>query len=379
VINGGVPIARMWGIEIRVSLAWTLLIALITVIGAQQATIGAPDLNVAVQWLIGVVVALLFFVSVIAHELAHAIVGRRRGVPATSIVLGFIGGLAPLGIQAARARDELVIAVAGPLVSLVIGVVLLLAGMLVGTIVPSTAPVSGGVVVVGVLNLILALLSLLPAMPLDGGRAVRALAWARSGDRDKASRTTARVGRMVGWTILGVGIALVLGEFVTEGLIAIALGWLFNTGARTLERRNALEQLLRGVSVSEAMQRDVPFVGPGLTIDTFANRFEGPDAVAAMPVVDEDQVVGIVGRRRLVRLGRRRFGRTRVDEVMATPPQVPFLSPDDALWEAVELMNAGALDGLAVAEGGHLAGLVTRDGLADAIRVRAAAHAASGG
>ena len=232
---------------------------------------------------------------------------------------------------------------------------------------------------VGVLNLILALLSLLPAMPLDGGRAVRALAWARSGDRDRASRTTARVGRMVGWTILGVGIALVLGEFVTEGLIAIALGWLFNTGARTLERRNALEQLLRGVSVSEAMQRDVPFVGPGLTIDTFANRFEGPDAVAAMPVVDEDQVVGVVGRRRLVRLGRRRFGRTRVDQVMATPPQVPFLSPDDALWEAVELMNAGALDGLAVAEGGHLAGLVTRDGLADAIRVRAAAHAASGG
>ena len=355
------------------------MIALITVIGAQQATIGAPDLNPVVQWLIGVAVALLFFVSVIAHELAHAIVGRRRGVPATSIVLGFIGGLAPLGIQAARARDELAIAVAGPAVSLVIGVVLLLAGMLVGTIVPSTAPVSGGVVVVGVLNLILALLSLLPAMPLDGGRAVRALAWARSGDRDKASRTTAQVGRMVGWTILGVGIALVLGEFVTEGLIAIALGWLFNTGSRTLERRNALEQLLRGVSVSEAMQRDVPFVGPSLTIDTFANRFEGPDAVAAMPVVDEDQVVGVVGRRRLVRLGRRRFGRTRVDQVMATPPQVPFLAPDDALWEAVELMNAGALDGLAVADGGHLAGLVTRDGLADAIRVRAAAHAATGG
>ena len=132
------------GIEIRVSLAWTLLIALITVIGAQQATIGAPDLNPVVQWLIGVAVALLFFVSVIAHELAHAIVGRRRGVPATSIVLGFIGGLAPLGIQAARPRDELAIAVAGPAVSLAIGVLLLLAGMLVATIVPSTAPVSGG-------------------------------------------------------------------------------------------------------------------------------------------------------------------------------------------------------------------------------------------
>ena len=161
---------------------------------------------------------------------------------------------------------------------------------------------------------------------------------------------------------------------MTEGLIAIALGWLLNTGARTLERRLALEQLLRGVSVSEAMQRDVPFVGPNLTIDTFANRFEGPDAVAAMPVVDEDQVVGVIGRRRLVRLGRRRFGRTRVDQVMATPPQVPFLAPDDALWEAVELMNAGALDGLAVADGGH-AGRACVDAATALARGRSASSA----
>ena len=233
--------------------------------------------------------------------------------------------------------------------------------------------------VVGVLNLILALLSLVPAMPLDGGRVVRALAWARTNDRDRASRATARVGRMTGWTILGVGIAAVLADFVTEGLIAIALGWLLNTGARTVERRLALEQLLRGVSVSEAMQRDVPFVGPNLTIDTFANRFEGPDAVTALPVVDDDRVVGVLGRKRLVRLGRRRFGRTRVDEVMAAPPQVPLLAPDDALWDAVELMNEAGLDGLAVADGGHLAGLITRDSLTDTIRLRAASRAAAGG
>ena len=168
--------------------------------------------------------------------------------------------------------------------------------------------------------------------------------------------------------------------FVTEGLIAIALGWLFNTGSRTLERRNALEQLLRGVSVSEAMQRDVPFVGPSLTIDTFANRFEGPDAVRG----DAGGRRGPGGRRRRstqARPARSPAVRRRraSDQVMATPPQAPFLAPDDALWEAVELMNAGALDGLAVADGGHLAGLVTRDGLADAIRIRAAAHAATGG
>jgi Zn-dependent protease/CBS domain-containing protein len=374
--GGGIPIARVLGIEIRISVAWVVLVALIAFIGGQQAILSDPTLIPLAQLAIGIAVALLFLASVVAHELAHALVGRRRGVPTTTIVLGFIGGLAPLSIQAATARDELVIAVAGPMVSFLLGALFVAGGVLVGSVIPGSAPIAGGVVVVGVLNLILGVLSVLPAMPLDGGRVVRAFAWSRYGDRDRAYRTTARVGRMIGWTILGAGVALVLANLVTEGLIGIALGWLLNTGARTGERRLALEQLLRGAQVSDAMRVDVPFVGPNLTIDTFASRFEGQDAVAAMPVVDDDKVVGVVGRKRLVRLGRRRFGGTRVDQVMAAPPQAPVLAPSDALWDAVEAMNEGGLDGLAVADGGRLAGLVTRDSLADAIRSRAAAQAA---
>ncbi|HEY4190844.1 MAG TPA: CBS domain-containing protein [Candidatus Limnocylindrales bacterium] len=373
---GGLPVARILGIEIRISMAWVVLVALIAVVGAQQASLSDANLNPVVQLGIGIVVALLFLATVITHELTHALVGRRRGVPATAIVLGFIGGLAPLSIQAESARDELVIAFAGPIVSFAMGAVLAVAGVLLGSILPASAPIAGGIVVVGVLNLILAILSLLPAMPLDGGRVVRALAWARTGDRDRAYRTTARVGRMVGWTILGAGVALILADLVTEGLIGIALGWLLNTGARTGERRLALQQLLRGARVSDAMRVDVPFVGPNLTIDTFANRFEGQDAVAAMPVVDDDRVVGVLGRKRLIRLGKRRFGGTRVDEVMAAPPQAPVLAPSDALWDAVEAMNEAGLDGLAVADDGRLAGLITRESLGDAIRSLAAAQAA---
>jgi Zn-dependent protease/CBS domain-containing protein len=374
--GGGIPVARILGIELRISVAWVVLIALIAFIGAQQASLTDPTLNPAVQLVIGIAVALLFLATVIAHELAHALVGRRRGVPANTIVLGFIGGLAPLSIQAPTARDELAIAVAGPLVSFVLGALLSVAGVLLGTLVPSSTPIAGGIVVVGVLNLILGVLSVVPAMPLDGGRVVRAFAWSRHGDRDRAYRTTSRVGRMVGWTILGAGVALILADQVTEGLIGIALGWLLNTGARTGDRRLALEQLLRGSRVQDAMRVDVPFVGPNLTIDTFANRFEGADAVAAMPVVDDDKVVGVLGRRRLVRLGRRRFGGTRVEDVMAAPPQAPVLAPSDALWDAVEAMNEAGLDGLAVADEGALAGLVTRESLADTIRGLAAAQAA---
>ncbi len=373
--GNGIPIVRLFGIEIRVSLAWALLVAMVTIIGVEQATLGSPDLAPVFQWAIGAGVALLFLASVIAHELGHALVGRRRGVPVTSIALGFIGGLAPLSIQAPRPADELVIALAGPMISIIAAAGMLASGLLVGTASPSLGAVGGGLIVVGVLNFILGVLSLVPAMPLDGGRVVRAIAWARTQDTDRASRLTARFGRMVGWLIIGVGVAAALANFVAEGLIALALGWMLTTGARTVERRTAMEELLRGVRVEEAMDRDVPWVGPHLTIDTFASRFEGPDAVTALPVVDGDQVVGVVGRRRLVRLGRRRFGGTRAEDVMARPPQVPLLAPSDRLWDALELLSTGGLDALAVAEHGQLLGLLTRDGASEAIRARAAQRA----
>ena len=373
---GGVPIARLFGIEIRVSLTWAVLVAIVTILGAQQAAFTAPGLPVAGQWLIGVAIAFGFLVSVIAHELAHALVGRRYGVDQRSITLGFVGGLAPLTIQAPNARAELAIALAGPVLSLIAGAVLVGGGVLAGILAPGVGALASSLIVLGALNVILGVISLLPGMPLDGGRVIRALAWARTGDRDRASAVTARVGRLLGFAVMGVGIAMALADLTTEGLLVVALGWLLTTGARTLDRRLALERLLRGVTVREAMQADPPFVGPNLTVDTFASRYEGPEGVSAMPVVDEDRVLGIVSRRRLQRLGRRRFGSTRAADVMAAPPQAPVLSPDDPLWDALDMMNTGGIDGLAVAAEGRLAGMLTRDSVSAAVRERAAAEAA---
>jgi Zn-dependent protease/predicted transcriptional regulator len=374
--GNGLPIARLFGIEIRVSFTWAILVAIVTLLGAQQVALTAPGLAAPVQWLIGVAIAVGFLVSVIVHELAHALVGRRYGVESTTIVLGFVGGLAPLSIQAPTPRNELVIALAGPLLSLALGGIMLGLGVLDAIVAPGLGALAGSLVVLGALNVIVAGISLLPGMPLDGGRVVRALAWARTKDRDRAGAVAARVGRLLGFTVIGVGIAMALADLATEGLLVIALGWLLTTGARTLDRRLALERLLRGVTVREAMEADPPSVGPNLTVDTFADRYEGPDGVPAMPVVEDEHVLGIIGRRRLQRLGRRRFGSTRASEVMTVPPQAPVLTPDDPLWEALDTMNSGGIDGLAVAVEGRLAGMLTRNSVSEAVRTRAAADAA---
>lgn len=366
----GLPIGRLFGIEIRVSLAWAVLIALVTLIGAEQSTVMAPGLSFALQWVVGGVVAAGFLVSVLAHELAHALTARRRGVPSTVIVLGFVGGLAPLAIQAPRPVDELVIALSGPVLSLAIALAAVPLGVLLLPLDPGFGAIAGGLIVVGGLNLLFGLLSLVPGIPLDGGRVVRALAWARSGDSDRASRVTARVGRVVGWMTIGVGMGIALVQGTVEGLLVLSLGWFLWIGARTLDRRLAMEQLLRGVPVRDAIDRDVQWITPHLTVDTIAGRFEGADRVTALPVVDDGQVVGILGLRRLMRLGRRRFAATRVADVMAIPPQAPILQPGDGLWTALDAINQSGLDGLAVAEDGRLAGVLTRNGLARAVADR---------
>jgi len=382
---GGVAIARLFGIEIRISLAWAFLAAIVTIVGAEQAAITSPGLAVPLQWVVGAMVALGFLVSVVAHELAHALVGRRRGVAPTTIVLGFIGALAPLSIQARRPGDELAIALAGPGLSILLAAGLLPLAFVVGVSGYGIAgsglgAIAGGLVLIGGLNLVVGLVSLMPGLPLDGGRVVRAVAWARSGDQDRAGRTTARVGRMLGWGTVGIGAAIAFASQVTAGLLVLSLGWLIATGAKTLDRRLDLEILLRGATVGEAMQADGPRVAPHLTVDTFADRFAGPDAVSAMPVVEGDRVLGVIGKRRLQRLGRRRLGATRAEDVMAAPPQAPFLGAGDALWPAVDILNQAGLDGLAVVEDGRLAGMVTREAVAAVIRRRVAAgHATTPG
>jgi Zn-dependent protease len=377
---GGVPVARLFGIEIRISLAWAVLAAIVTLLGAQQAAVTAPGMAVPLQWVIGGAVALGFLVSVVAHELAHALVGRRRGVASSTIILGFIGGLAPLSIQAGRPVDELAIALAGPLLSLVVAALVLPAAVMAGMAGPGLGAVAGGLVLVGGLNLVLGLISLVPGLPLDGGRIVRALAWARSGDPDRAGRVTARVGRMLGWAAVGVGVALALAEQATAGLLILSLGWLVATGGRTLDRRLDLEILLRGATVGEAMQTDGPRVPPNLTVDTFADRYQGPDAVTAVPVVEDELALGVIGVRRLRRLGRRKLGNVRATDVMAVPPQAPFLEAGDALWDAVDTLNQAGLDGLAVVEEGRFVGIITREAIGAVMRdrVRARGAAAAG-
>jgi len=369
-MNGGIPVVSLFGIEVRVSVTLAVMVGVVALIGADQASVIAPGMAAVLQWAVGIGVAALFLVSVMVHELAHALVGRRRGVATTSVVLGLVGGLAPLSIEASRPTDELAIAVAGPMASLLIAAVILPAGIALGFVGSPAGPLAGGLFVVGALNLMLGLASLLPGLPLDGGRVVRAVAWARTGDRDRAATATARVGRLLGWAVVGLGVIVVIRTDAVLGLMIVAMGWLLSSASRSLEQRAEMERLVRGLTVADALLPDVPHLGPSLTVDTFASQLGVDGAPRAVPVVDGDRVVGVVGVTAIRRLGAKRAATARVSDVMATPPQAPIVAPTDAIWSVMEAMQRRGLDGLAVVEEGRLVGMVTRDSAAEVMRTR---------
>ena len=375
----GVPIARIAGLEIRVSLTWVFLLAIVTVLGAQAAAAAPGPLAPPVEWAIGGVTAFAFLATVVAHELAHALVARSHGLPVTTLVIGFLGGTTPFDLQGRTAREEIEIGLAGPLLSLVLGVVLVASSGVLGGAGIAGA-LSSGMLVVGVLNLVLGGLSLLPAMPLDGGRLVRAVSWARSGDPRRGSRASAVVGRVTGWALIAVGAGIAIAVGPAEGLMVMSLGWLVTTGAGAVERRLALETLLDGVAVRDATERDVPRVPPHLTLDTFAERFagtrNGPGATT-IPVVDGERVVGVIAADRVRRLGRRRWATTRADEVMTDLSHVPILDGGAALWDGLESLRRAGLDGLPVTNGPVFEGVLTRRSATNVIRERMRGQAGS--
>jgi Zn-dependent protease len=373
-----IPVGRLAGLEIRVHVSWAIILAIIVVSVGAQIGLADPGSSMVVRWGIGIVVAILFLVSAMAHELGHAEVARRRGVPIDSVVVYFLGAAASPELTTIRPRDEVAIAAAGPLVSIGLGVGLLGVSALAGAVGDQGAALIIGHVtfVVGALDLALGLLNLIPAFPLDGGRVVRGLAWARSGDARAGLRTAARAGRFVGLFLAGLGvIGILLADGLVvdpiDGLMVALCGWFFTSTARTVERRAGLDELLDGLNVADVMDRDVAGIPPGLTLDTFADQVLDGSASMALPVTRGTELLGVIGASQLRRVRRSRWATTRAEDLMISTPALLVVSPETSIRAALIGLGRAGIDALPVMDAGTFAGLLTRRAVAAAIQGRA--------
>jgi Zn-dependent protease len=368
----GIPVARLFGIEIRIHLSWIFIIAIVTVTVGGRLSSVQPATDAMLAWVIGAVAALGFLATVVVHELAHAIVSRRSGMPVDPISVHFIGSPAAVDVRAATPRSEAAIALAGPLASFGIGGALVAIAILGITSPLGPFQIVGDVLfIIGALDLILAAVSLVPAYPLDGGRIVRAIVWARTGDDIEGARAAGTLGRWVGWILIGAGLFIIIAGNTVDGAMVGLIGWFLGASARSVDRWILLDGLISGVRVGEAMEPELETISPQLTLDTFAGQVLDGTLGPALPVVREETLVGLIGALQLRSVPRREWPSTRTADVMVDVADLPHVGPEESLADGLERLRTSRLDGLPVLDPSGLRGVLTRRSVAVALRARA--------
>ncbi|MDT0468799.1 site-2 protease family protein [Streptomyces gibsoniae] len=347
---------------VRIGVHWSVLLIFgIIAFGLAQGHFPHvyPGHTPLVYWAAGLGTAVVFFASLLAHELAHAVVARRNGVVVDDIVLWLLGGVARLKSEASTPAAELRIAGVGPLVSLLLGGLFLLGTWLLALASAPRLLVEVVAWLAGI-NLLLAVFNALPAAPLDGGRLLRAFLWWRTGDRLRATAGATAAGRGLGWLLMVLGLVVFMRGGGFGGLWLALIGW-FLIAAATAEGRQAqLRSVLAGVPVRDAMTRD-PLTVPAVL--TVADMLADPRyryRHSAFPVTGADGApAGLVTLDSARRVPLEEQGTVTVGEVMVPLSRTSVAGPDDSLADLLPRMEPGAERRVLVMDEGRLVGILS--------------------
>jgi Zn-dependent protease/CBS domain-containing protein len=380
-MRSGIRIARVFGINIRIDWSWLLIFVLITWNLSAVFNNTHPDWGVWLTWGIALVASLLFFSSVLLHELAHSLVAKARGIPVRSIRLFLFGGVSNIEREPPSPGAEFIMALVGPLTSIVLGLILVFiagAGAApVGDAISDPSQVVAGLTPaitllawLGSINVLLGLFNLIPGFPLDGGRIVRSIMWAITDNLRQATRWASWLGQGIAWLMILGGIAMVFGvqipffgQGLTGGLWLVFIGWFLNNGAVVSYRQVVIQDILEDVLVQRVMRTNPPTVSAGITVDALVrDGIMGTDD-HAFPVVDDGQLVGLVTLEDVRSVSQSDWERTSVAEIMTPASDLVTVTPDQDAAEAMTKSQRRDVRQLPVMSNGTLAGLLRRHDL----------------
>ncbi|MCX4247142.1 site-2 protease family protein [Paraliomyxa miuraensis] len=373
VLVGGPRLGTAFGVEIQVDWSLLVIFALITVnLGAGVFPSWHPEWGMGLSWVMALAAATLFFASVLAHELSHAVVARARGIPVSRITLFLFGGVAQMEDEPKSPKDELLMTIVGPLVSLMIGgVAILVASLLASDTVaalsdrPEAAlramgPVATLLMWLGPINVLLGLFNLVPGFPLDGGRVARAIIWWITGDLVKATRWATGLGRGFAWILMGIGVLELFGGLFVQGLWLVLIGWFLNNAAQMSYAQLLMRRALEHVPVSRIMFTRVGSLSPEISVESFVREHLLVGDQQAFPVEDGGRLLGLATAEDVRRVPQERWPVTMVGDIMTRAEELATLTPQADAEEAMSLLSRRDVEQLPVVEAGHVVGLVRR-------------------
>jgi Zn-dependent protease len=360
---------RLFGIQFTANWSWLLLFALLIYVAFSTFRGLRVGFSQVELWSLSVIAAVLSVISLYGHELAHALVARAYGIPVRTISLFLLGGMAHITRESPSPRAEFLIAIAGPLSSLAVGIV---AGLISWGLWDIAPPVAVLGLWLATMNVPLGIFNLVPAYPLDGGRVLRGVLWFAGQDLRWASVVSARVGQVaaVGLLFSGVWVLFDGSTGALGGLWLIMIAWFMYAGATSSQYASAFQDSLRRLTVASVMDRDFGRVQAGVSLQAFADEHlvekQTPVVARAYAVYRDDYLVGLLSLRQLGRIPVHSWSQTSIERAMLPIEAAPAMEPSAPALGALHLILEEGVEHIAVMAEGRLLGLVTRNELARA-------------
>jgi len=362
-------LGKIFGIPLRIDVSWLFIFVWFTwSLAGNYFPERYPLWSGELTWILGIVTSLLFFGSVLLHELGHSLVARAQGIPVEDITLFIFGGAARISEEPDTPAKEFVMAIVGPLVSLTLSGLCAVIYLLVGR--GSSSPIAALALFLGGINLSLGLFNLIPGFPLDGGRVLRAALWSIRHDLRWATKWASRVGQMVAYLFILVGIFRAFSGDWVDGLWIAMIGFFLDNASRSAYAQHSARDLLRGHFVDEIMSRDWYIVPPQLSLDLLVDQHLMGSGRRCFMVGDRDTIMGLVTIHNIRNVPRADWPFTRVRDILTPLNRLRTVDPKTPLWAALREMTSEGVNQLPVLTDGGLVGMITREDLISFIRKR---------
>jgi len=374
----GFRIGKIFGINIHIDWSWLLIFGLVS--WSLASTFGQlhTEWTGLMQWGIALSAALLFFMSVLAHELAHSLVARSRGVPVRNITLFMFGGVSNIQRDPSSPVDELLVTIVGPLTSFLLGAIFLVLGtgsfalanvnlMNATTMVSQLGPFGTILLWLGSVNILVGLFNLIPGFPLDGGRIVRSILWGITDNLQKATRWASWMGQAVAWMLIFAGMSMLfgaripfLGSGFINGIWIIFIGWFLQSAAVQSYRKLVVQDILEDTPVKRMMYTDVPVVNANLSVQTLIDNYIMQSDNRAFIVFDGERMAGLVTIDDIRDISPKSRSQIMVKDVMTPSQKMIVIAPDEEASEAFQRLQSEDIRQLPVINGNRIVGLLRR-------------------
>jgi len=372
-MHAQIQLGRLFGIRIGLHYSWIIIAILIVFSLSGQFTQMHHDWSAAVTWGTAIVTALLFFVCILLHELGHSVVAQSRGIRVPSIVLFALGGVSQMEGESPDAKTEFWMALAGPLVSFVLGFLCLGLAQLAGWrggLSPATPPLAAMLGWLGIINFTLGAFNLIPAYPLDGGRVFRAAAWWWTHSIERATSLASGVGQVFAFLFIMAGLWRFFRGEGFAGLWIAFIGWFLLDAARSSRVQMQITHALQGIKVKDVMEHDCAVVDPTTNLQTLVDEHLLRTGRRCFIVQRQGHLAGLITPADLSRVERRMWPLTTVEQAMRPLEQLRVVSPETPVMQALETMARENINQLPVVSNGNLEGILSRAHLLDILRTR---------